>query len=574
MSSGPSSEEVQVPFTMDFESDTTPTINYLQLILRKLDQLDVKIERHSSNFKEDMADHPWRPSDELLDREGKVHVRGSPVNSNSIDSIVAVLSEKPSKQELMASREAVDYATESPSASVPPSRVNRVAPLSGAHLQRGSRQSTRYMTNLIREDVLGSFVSHESSVTGNCLSGGPKAVRRAVRRSLKQDGCLEAFFGMVIIFNTVLIGIETSERVAGNHNHALLLEVLQNVCLAVYLMELLCHFVARGTRVFESGFARFDTFLVGTSIGLNWIYLPLAGLEWKDPPYRLIKVCVLLRVVKLVKVARNFRRRIGFKTMWPIVEGLIKSWGTMIWTSITLFIMIYVFALAALDIITMNTDLQNDPQIREILNTYFPNLPVTMITLTQFISVDSVASIYLPLIRKKWYLGLFFFPLMVIISIALMNLVTAILVEGAMAQSAQDRKDCLREREQMFSDLIPEMRRVFRSMDLSDKGTISKNDISMCAGALPPQITHVLGKSRAAAFFESLDTDDSGDITEVEFVGGIMQSVMSEGSIELQQILSLQHIQLKRFESLKTIPLVLQEMQKKLSTLESAIAGS
>eukprot|EP00448_Togula_jolla_P015241 CAMPEP_0170573130 /NCGR_PEP_ID=MMETSP0224-20130122/2598_1 /TAXON_ID=285029 /ORGANISM="Togula jolla, Strain CCCM 725" /LENGTH=229 /DNA_ID=CAMNT_0010895691 /DNA_START=70 /DNA_END=756 /DNA_ORIENTATION=- len=218
----------------------------------------------------------------------------------------------------------------------------------------------------------------------------------------------------------------------------------------------------------------------------------------------------------------------------------------------------------------MDSDLQNDPKTKEIQDDYFPNLLVAMVTLTQFISVDSVASIYLPLITKKWYLGFVFFPMMMIISIALMNLVTAILVEGAMSQSEQDRKDGLIEREQMFSDLIPEMRRIFRSMDLSDKGTISKNDISMCAGALPPQITHVLGKSRAAAFFESLDTDDSGDITEVEFVGGIMQSVMSEGSIELQQILSLQHIQLKRFESLKTIPLVLQEMQKKLSTLESA----
>ena len=61
---------------------------------------------------------------------------------------------------------------------------------------------------------------------------------------------------------------------------------------------------------------------------------------------------------------------------------------------------------------------------------HFPELFVTMLSLVQFVTLDSIGSIYAPLVRKDPLLLIFFMLFILIVSIALMNLVTAVIVEG------------------------------------------------------------------------------------------------------------------------------------------------
>merc|ERR1719329_2065950 len=92
----------------------------------------------------------------------------------------------------------------------------------------------------------------------------------------------------------------------------------------------------------------------------------------------------------------------------------------------------------------------------------FQSLPGVMLTLSQFVTLDSVAGIYTPLIEDKWWMIFYFLPLILIVPVALMNLVTAVLVEAAMAMATDDEEMAKQYRRAHLRQLAPEIRDAFR----------------------------------------------------------------------------------------------------------------
>ena len=68
---------------------------------------------------------------------------------------------------------------------------------------------------------------------------------------------------------------------------------------------------------------------------------------------------------------------------------------------------------------------------------YFPDLLHTMVSLVQFVSADSMAQIYWPLVEKEGLLMIYIGAVILVVSVVLMNLITAVVVNGA-AQSASE----------------------------------------------------------------------------------------------------------------------------------------
>merc|ERR1719324_1860245 len=115
--------------------------------------------------------------------------------------------------------------------------------------------------------------------------------------------------------------------------------------------------------------------------------------------------------------------------------------------------MIYTYAIVGITLITRNRELlDQDETFRKIVHEHFRDLPGIMLTLVAFVNLDSIAGVYEPMIRKDWRLFFYFFSFIVIVSIVTMNLVTAVVVERALAQAEEDKEmQELRKQQQLES---------------------------------------------------------------------------------------------------------------------------
>ncbi|MEM9765104.1 MAG: ion transporter, partial [Pseudomonadota bacterium] len=142
-------------------------------------------------------------------------------------------------------------------------------------------------------------------------SGSGRTPEASLLTKLRQKSALiteNAQFGNfiigVIILNAVVLGLETSAsfmRSAGP-----LLIVLDTLCLAIFVVEILLKLVAQGWRFFTRGWNLFDFVIVGISL------VPAgAGLS-------VLRALRILRVLRLITVAPRLRRVVeGFVTALP-----------------------------------------------------------------------------------------------------------------------------------------------------------------------------------------------------------------------------------------------------------------
>jgi len=207
---------------------------------------------------------------------------------------------------------------------------------------------------------------------------------------------------------------------------------------------------------------------------------------------------------------------------WRLVHGLLTSTRTIMSTLALLLLMLYIFACIGLEVIT------KDDLLRLEIDDFeesFGSLFRTMLTLLQFVTLDSMASIYLPLIRVNPYLIFYFLPIIVIVSIALMNLVTATLVEGALAQADADSESKEQEMMSRVKKLIPMFHQLFDRIDGNGDGIIHVGELH--------SFDWDLRKQERSAFeyfefdsmlelFEILDADASGELDKEEFVEGLI----------------------------------------------------
>merc|ERR1719422_2371611 len=98
-----------------------------------------------------------------------------------------------------------------------------------------------------------------------------------------------------------------------------------------------------------------------------------------------------------------------------------------------------------------------------------------MLTLFQFVCLDSVGAIYRPLVLKQSHLVFYFVGIIMVVPIVLMNLVTAVIVNGAIEQAGQDKEARAVHQEQ--KQMIRELARIFVSLDEDDSGKVSLAEI-------------------------------------------------------------------------------------------------
>jgi hypothetical protein len=117
-----------------------------------------------------------------------------------------------------------------------------------------------------------------------------------------------------------------------------------------------------------------------------------------------------------------------------------------------------------------------DEEFIQIAARYFSSLPQTMLTLLQFVCLDSIAQIYKPLIEKEYLLTLYFIGLIPLVPVVLMNLVTAVIVRNAFDYAAKDQEANQLYEEQERKRSVKDLTLMFRRLDEDGSGRICREE--------------------------------------------------------------------------------------------------
>ncbi|CAE8728814.1 unnamed protein product, partial [Polarella glacialis] len=379
------------------------------------------------------------------------------------------------------------------------------------------------------EETRASQLSHRASRQ-------QKWLQKLVRSSQ-----FEVAMGLFIVANCVSIGGEQTYRLNGDSTYVFY--VAEQVFLCIYIMELILRFCANGVRCLHDNWVKFDLFLVVSGILANWIIEPVMG------RLQLIGPLMVLRTVRLCRLARTVKLLVKFRELWMLVRGLLNSASTMVYTMVLLVIIVYLFAAVGVELIADNPDAETNEEFRIVRDLYFRSLPVAMLTLIQFVCLDSVGAIYKPLIESDITLVLYFSAIILVIPIVLMNLVTAVCVNGALEQAGQDKDAAKIHEEQHRKKLVNTMRVIFTRLDEDQSGQVSLDELMQVSQQDLSELERATNISDPRQIFEALDVDGRGQLGIEEFCHGIWQAAMSKVPTEVQRMERQVDSMFKRFKA-------------------------
>jgi voltage-gated sodium channel len=374
----------------------------------------------------------------------------------------------------------------------------------------------------VRARISSKTIDFDALIVGSYYG---EARRRA--HGLISWWVFDACVGVVIVANAFTIGVETSYIVDG-FDVPYWVVVLEGIFLAVYVVELGLRYFAYGLVALRSHWVKFDSFLVFCGLLDVIMKLVMSG----EGSVVLDKI-MLVRMLRLVRLARAARLVIQFRTLWLLVQGLYLSLLPMFWTFIITFMVVYIFGIAGIELIRSTSEY--GPEYQRVAEANFGSLGQSMMTMMQMIGLDSATAVYRPLITERPELSIYFICFMLIGAIALMNLVTAIMVESAMRQ-AKDDQDAQKAWEELKrKQLAPVLNELFTSMDADGSGELEIDEIMEATDEQKDQLKRICNMDDIEEVFKMLDYDDSGALSIDEFIDGILR-VKQEKPAELLRI--------------------------------------
>eukprot|EP00435_Cladocopium_sp_Y103_P042299 s604_g11.t1 len=168
---------------------------------------------------------------------------------------------------------------------------------------------------------------------------------------------------------------------------------------------------------------------------------------------------------------------------------------------------------------------------------------------------------------QKPMLILYFGPILFIVSIGLMNLITAVLVENSLEHAAHEAETERLQLKKRVKEALPQLLSAFQELDVDGSGCLTKEEVeNVPIDILPPKMLEAISIESMPELFELLDVDNSGQLDQTEFVEGLLNLVLLD--VPISTIQSLRLLRLLRAMSQK-----LDHDVQALYSLVSATSG-
>lgn len=358
----------------------------------------------------------------------------------------------------------------------------------------------------------------------------------------------------VIMCNSVLIGYEIDVEL--RNQDAVWLGWTEHAFLAIYVFELLLHAVAFGSHFLDSNWIRFDLLLVVIGVTSSWIIVPVLTYvdlgSGQGKVLETMKQLIIFRIARLMRLGRAIRLMESFEILGKLVQGLLSSVSTMVSAFLLIFLIISVLACIAAELIT-KSDLRTHPVTGPLIATRMQDIPNIVLSLLQFTTADNISTLYVPLVQARPWLAVYWLFTLLVVSILLMNLVTAIVVEDSITRASQDVEMQNARVKRKLKRYKPIIESVFEELDVSGDDCLQISEVieglkNMHAlrTKIPEDLKCALS-DKLVDLFEYIDIDGSGTLSKAEFIDGVVHLALTNVPVETIQI-----IQLLRFQRSRT----------------------
>lgn len=355
----------------------------------------------------------------------------------------------------------------------------------------------------------------------------------------------ESLIGLIIVGNCVTMGIEADMQMGKVEHMKGFLNATEHVFTAAFFLEFIARVIVFGWSSFMpqvNFFNFFDAQLVLiTGVLATWI-LPLTGADSQS----LMRTLSVLRAFRLMRLVRLVRKVEIFHEVYVLLRGLTESMRTLIWTIVVIFFLTYVFAVFGVvlisvelqDLLEDEVDPGNRLELTELLSVMNGVFPM-MYTLVQVLTQDSWNGIARPMQRHIQWSFVFFYLYLCIAAVVLMNLVTAIIVENALAHAKKDEDALLRNKMKAKMEELAKFRTLFNEMDIDGDGMLDWGEFEL-AFENPDVATKLrlldFEKADCKEVFQLLDTGD-GMLSLEEFFEGLTRMQGQAGAKDCFRIL-------------------------------------
>ena len=222
------------------------------------------------------------------------------------------------------------------------------------------------------------------------------------------------FITAVILFNAVILGLETSAMVMARVGTVI--GILDRICLAIFVVELALKLLAYRFRFFRDGWNIFDFAIVAVSL------VPAAQ------SLSVLRSLRILRILRVVSVAPRLRR---------VVEGFITALPGMASVFLLMGIIFYIGSVISTKLFGADF-----PQ-------WFGSLGQSAYSLFQIMTLESWSmGIVRPVMEVYPYAWVFFVPFIMVTTFAVVNLLVGLIVnsmQDAHSEEAGQKTDTYRD---------------------------------------------------------------------------------------------------------------------------------
>lgn len=227
-----------------------------------------------------------------------------------------------------------------------------------------------------------------------------------VFKNFIEDKRVQNFILGVIIFNAVLLGLETVQSLSTSTHQ--LLVMLDKICIGIFVVELIIKMIAYRLLFVKSGWRLFDFVVVLISVIPATEYISV------------LRALRIIRVLRLISRVPSMRR---------VVDALMASIPGLASTACLLLLVYYVFAVMCVKL------------FGEAFPQWFGSIGGALYTLFQVMTLESWSmGIVRPVMEQYPHAWMLFVPFILVTSFILLNFLIGIIVDALAHMKHQEEE--------------------------------------------------------------------------------------------------------------------------------------